>query len=140
LNTVGTVLGEMDGVHAMTDVTGFALLGHLLEIARGSHLSAHVRFDRLPVIEEAMQLAQAGVATGAAERNWASYGHEVEVGPGIAEWQRKLLCDPQTSGGLLVACDQKMEAEILTAFRQLGFTEAVTIGRLGVGTPGVRVD
>ena len=80
LNTVGTALRELDGVHAMTDVTGFALLGHLLEIARGSQLSAHVHFDCVPVIEEALRHAQAGVATGAAERNWASYGEEVMWG------------------------------------------------------------
>ena len=140
LNTVGTVLGEMDGVHAMTDVTGFALLGHLLEIARGSQLSAHVRFDQVPVIDEALQHAQAGVATGAAERNWASYGHEVDVGSEIAEWQRKLLCDPQTSGGLLVACDQAIEADVLAAFRQFGFAAVRTIGQLGAGAPRVHVN
>ena len=139
LNTVGSVLGEMDGVHAMTDVTGFALLGHLLEIVRGSQLSAQVQFDRLPLIDEALQLARAGVATGAAERNWDSYGHEVELGGGIAEWQRKLLCDPQTSGGLLVACDQASEAEVIAAFRQHGFAAARTIGSLGTGVPRVNV-
>lgn len=139
LNTPGSLLGEMDDVHAMTDVTGFALLGHLLEIVRGSQLSARIRFDQLPVIEEALQLAQAGIATGAAERNWASYGHEIELDAGIAEWQRKFLCDPQTSGGLLVACDPAVEAEVLAAFRQFGFDGAKTIGQLDAGAPRVKV-
>lgn len=139
LNTVGAVLGEREGVHAMTDVTGFALLGHLLEIARGAQLSAQVRFDQLPVIEEAMQLAQSGEATGAAGRNWASYGHEVDVGANVAEWQRKLMCDPQTSGGLLVACDPAEEEAVLATFRQQGFAAARTIGRLKAGPPRVQV-
>jgi selenide,water dikinase len=140
LNTVGAVLGEMPGVHAMTDVTGFALLGHLLEIARGSQLTARVAFERLPLIEEALQLGQGGVATGAAERNWASYGHEVELGGGIAEWQRKLLCDPQTSGGLLVACAAESEGAVLDAFRQQGFAAARKIGTLDAGAPRVVVE
>lgn len=140
LNTVGTILGGMPGVHAMTDVTGFALLGHLLEIARGSQMTAQVRFDQIPVIAEALHFAQAGVATGAAERNWASYGHEVDVGEAIAEWQRKLLCDPQTSGGLLVACDRESEAAVMSAFAEQGFAAARAIGTLGTGAPRVRVD
>jgi selenide,water dikinase len=139
LNTVGSALSELDGVHAMTDVTGFALLGHLLEIARGSQLSAQVHFDRVPVIEEALLHAQAGVATGAAERNWASFGEDVDVGAGVAEWQRALLCDPQTSGGLLIACDPSVENEVLAAFQQQGFAAARTIGQFGAGAPRVLV-
>ncbi|MFO7543350.1 MAG: selenide, water dikinase SelD [Thiobacillus sp.] len=139
LNTVGTVLGELDSVHAMTDVTGFALLGHVLEIARGARLSAQIRFDQLPVIEEALRLAQSGEETGAAGRNWASYGHEVDVESNIAEWQRKLMCDPQTSGGLLVACDPAGEEAVLAAFRQHGFASARTIGQLNTGPSRVQV-
>ncbi|MDD5034269.1 MAG: selenide, water dikinase SelD, partial [Methylococcaceae bacterium] len=104
LNDVGTTLGEREGVHAMTDVTGFGLLGHLLEICRGSSLKAEIRFSSLPVLPMALELAEQGYATGAAERLWASYGREVELGAGIEEWRRKFLCDPQTSGGLLVSC------------------------------------
>lgn len=140
LNTVGTVLGEMPTVHAMTDVTGFALLGHLLEIARGSQLAAEISFMRLPVLAEALSLAEAGYATGAADRNWASYGHEVDLDAGVTEWQRKLLCDPQTSGGLLVACAKEAEREVIAMFKQHGFMAAKTIGQLNAGTPRARVN
>ncbi|MFN3715176.1 MAG: selenide, water dikinase SelD [Thiobacillus sp.] len=139
LNAVGTRLGEIDGVHAMTDVTGFALLGHLLEIARGSGLTASVEWSRVPRIAEAVALAEAGVATGAADRNWASYGHEVDTGAGVAEWQRKFLCDPQTSGGLLVACAPEAAAHVEAVFRQAGFAEAAAIGELGAGAARVGV-
>ena len=139
LNTVGVTLGEIDGVHAMTDVTGFALLGHLLEIARGAGLRARVEWSRVPKIAEALALAESGVGTGAADRNWTSYSHEVDTGPGVAEWQRKFLCDPQTSGGLLVACAPGAVARAMEAFRQAGFAEAEPIGELGAGTPSVSV-
>ncbi len=139
LNAVGAELGQLEGVHAMTDVTGFALLGHLLEIVRGSRLAARIEWARVPKIGEAVSLAEAGVSTGAAERNWASYGHEVDVEAGIAEWQRKFLCDPQTSGGLLVACEAGMEARVLEMFRRFGFAEAARVGALATGAPRVRV-
>jgi selenide,water dikinase len=138
LNRVGPALSQLAGVHAMTDVTGFALLGHGLEIARGSGLAVEIEFARVPVIEEALQLAQAGVATGAAERNWASYGHEVELGAGVADWQRKFLCDPQTSGGLLVACAPEAAAAVLAAFREQGFAQAAVVGGLRAGEPHLR--
>ena len=140
LNAVGVDLGQIEGVHAMTDVTGFALLGHLLEIARGSKLTAELDWASVPRIAEAVALAEAGVSTGAAERNWASYGHEVELAPGIADWQRKFLCDPQTSGGLLVACAPDTEATVLEVFRQAGFAQAAPVGRLSAGIPIVRVN
>lgn len=139
LNAVGATLGEMAGVHAMTDVTGFGLLGHLLEIVRGAALAARIRLDALPVIGEALHLVQAGVTTGAAGRNWASYGHDVDLPAGCAAWQRNLLCDPQTSGGLLVACDAASEGRVLAAFREQGFAEAVTIGNLDAGKPRIEV-
>jgi len=140
LNAVGADLGQIEGVHAMTDVTGFALLGHLLEVARGSKLTAGLDWASVPRLAEAVALAEAGVSTGAAERNWASYGHEVELAPGIADWQRKFLCDPQTSGGLLVACAPDTVATVLEIFRQAGFAQAAPIGRLGTGMPIVRVN
>lgn len=140
LNAVGATLGEMTGVHAMTDVTGFGLLGHLLEIVRGAALAAHIRLDALPVIGEALRLVQAGVTTGAAGRNWASYGHDVDLPADCAAWQRNLLCDPQTSGGLLVACDAASEGRVLAAFREQGFAEAVTIGNLDAGEPRIKVE
>lgn len=139
LNSVGTALGQQDGVYAMTDVTGFALLGHGLEIARGSGLVAEIEFARVPFIAEALELAQLGVATGAAERNWASYGDDVELGAGVAEWQRKLLCDPQTSGGLLVACAPEAAQSVLDTFMAAGFAAARVIGKMTTGAPGIRV-
>src|SRR5437899_1147350 len=104
LNTVGHRLSEMAGIHAMTDVTGFGLLGHLAGICRGSRLGARVAFESLPVLPAALSLAQQGYTTGAAARNWASYGHDVQLPDDLAPWQQALLCDPLTSGGLLVTC------------------------------------
>jgi len=139
LNLTGILLSGMDGVHAITDVTGFALLGHLLEICRGSNLEASIEFSKVPLIDVASKLAQAGYATGAAARNWSSYGHEVMVGRGIAEWQRKLLCDPQTSGGLLVSCAPEIAGEVLKAFHDDGFNHARIIGSVSNGYPRVNV-
>ena len=139
LNLTGTLLSGMDGVHAVTDVTGFALLGHLLEICRGSNLEASIEFSKVPLIDVASKLAQAGYATGAAARNWNSYAHEVMVGQGIAEWQRKLLCDPQTSGGLLVSCAPEIAGEVLKAFHDDGFNHARIIGSVSNGYPRVNV-
>jgi len=130
LNTPGQALAALDAVHAMTDVTGFGLAGHLLEMCRGSGLSAEVAFKDLPFIEEAMTLAQQGVATGASERNWQGYGHEVDFRG--EEWQRKLLADPQTSGGLLVACAPAISSQVE---KLLG---GKTIGRMVAGR-GLRV-
>lgn len=139
LNRTGTALSAMDGVHAMTDVTGFALLGHLLEICRGSQLQAEVAFDSIPFIDIALQLAQDGYATGAAARNWASYGESVTLGSHIAEWQRKLLCDPQTSGGLLVSCTPESVDAVLAAFNADGFNHAAVIGTMQTGSAQVSV-
>lgn len=139
LNRTGTALSAMDGVHAMTDVTGFALLGHLLEICRGSQLQAEVAFDSIPFIDIALQLAQDGYATGAAARNWASYGESVTLENHIAEWQRKLLCDPQTSGGLLVSCTPETVDAVLAAFNADGFNHAAVIGMMQTGSAQVAV-
>ncbi len=133
LNTPGILLADLPEVHAMTDVTGFGLLGHLLEITRGSGLGADIRFADLPVHPLALELAQAGFAPGASERNWASYGQDVLLPEGMAEWQRKLLCDPQTSGGLLVACEGEAVPTVLAEMSRQGFATARVIGRLGQG-------
>ena len=133
LNTPGEALSEMSGVHALTDVTGFGLAGHLLEICRGSRLSASVSFSALPVIEEALTWAKEGVATGASDRNWKGYGRDVALPAGAPEWQRKLVTDPQTSGGLLVACAPEAEKAVLEEFRKRGFAQAGAIGRLAAG-------
>ena len=139
LNRTGTALANIAGVNAMTDVTGFALLGHLLEICRGSQLQAQLEFNRIPFIDIALQLAKDGYATGAAARNWASYGEQVALGTEITEWQRKLLCDPQTSGGLLVSCAPASVETVLAAFNADGFTDAAIIGHLQTGDVRVTV-
>jgi len=135
LNTPGEALGAMAAVHALTDVTGFGLAGHLLEMCRGARVAAEVRFDALPIISEALDWVKSGTATGASERNWKSYGREVELPAGVADWQRKLITDPQTSGGLLVACAPAALAEVLKAFGG----EAKEIGRLVAGSPKLRI-
>ena len=139
LNTPGEALADMPDVHALTDVTGFGLAGHLLEILRGSKLACEVRFDSLPVMAEALEWVKQGVATGASDRNWAGYGQDVQLPAGAPEWMRKLLSDPQTSGGLLVACAPQAEQAVLEVFRECGFAEARTIGRLSTGQPRLTV-
>jgi selenide, water dikinase len=139
LNTPGEPLAEMPAVHAVTDVTGFGLAGHLLEICRGSKVAAEVRFDAVPMIAEALEWAKQGVATGASDRNWKGYGAHVQMPAAAPDWMRKLLSDPQTSGGLLVACEPQAEAAVLEAFTERGFAEARTIGRLVAGQPRITV-
>src|SRR6266849_6420765 len=140
LNTVGHRLPEIAGVHAMTDVTGFGLLGHLAEICRGSRLGARVAFESLPVLPAALSLAQQGYNTGAAARNWASYGHDVRLPDDLAPWQQALLCDPQTSGGLLVTCAPQAVAAVLALFRDEGFASAAVIGQMQAGAARITVD
>ena len=139
LNTPGEALAELPGVHALTDVTGFGLAGHLLEVLRGSKLAGEVRFDALPVIPEALEWVRQGVATGASDRNWKGYGHEVTLPADSAEWKRRLVTDPQTSGGLLVACAPEAEKEVLAAFSKRGFAEARRIGHLHLGEPKLTI-
>jgi selenide,water dikinase len=139
LNTPGAKLSAMARVHALTDVTGFGLAGHLLEICRGSKLAATVRFADLPVMGEAREWAEQGVATGASDRNWASYGGDVHLAPDAPAWHRKLVTDPQTSGGLLVACAPDAVDEVLAVFRADGFAEAHVIGTLAEGPATVTI-
>ena len=140
LNTPGTALAELAEVHAVTDVTGFGLAGHLLELCRGAGLAAHLRFDHLPLIDEARAHAQAGIATGASARNWAAYGAEVHLPAGFPAWQTNLLTDPQTSGGLLVACKPACVATVLSLFEAEDFPAARVIGTLAVGTPAIHLE
>jgi selenide,water dikinase len=133
LNQVGIKLSNVDDVHALTDVTGFGLAGHLLEICRGSNLSAEINFSSIPMIAEALPHVQAGIFTGASTRNWAGYGKDVLIsGASSAEisWQQQMITDPQTSGGLLVACSPESEQEVLDLFHTSGFGAAQTIGQL----------
>ncbi len=130
LNAVGAELAGMDGVHAATDVTGFGLLGHALEVCRGSGVSGVIEASAVPVLPGVATLARAGVATGAASRNWASYGADVDGAEALPNWQRGLLCDPQTSGGLLVAVAERHAEMVLRRVRDAGFTLAAIVGTL----------
>ena len=139
LNAVGPDLAQLSGVHAITDVTGFGLLGHLLEMCRGAGLHARVEMSRLPFIDGVQALAGAGFITGASGRNWSSYGTEVRLAPHLDEVAKALLCDPQTSGGLLVACAPECADQVLSCFHAGGFPRAVVIGELRAGKAGVEV-
>ncbi len=138
LNTVGMKLAKLPHVHAMTDVTGFGLLGHALEMCRGSKLAARIDFAALPMLEGVAELILAH-RTGASSRNWASYGHEADLAPALAEWQRDLLTDPQTSGGLLVSVARQGANEALAMIRGSGFDQAAIVGEVHAGAPRVTV-
>jgi selenide,water dikinase len=139
LNKPGKALAELEGVHALTDVTGFGLLGHLLELARGAKLTAQLDMAKIPLLPGVEQLAHEGFFTGASGRNWEAYGHDVELGEGVGDTQRVLLTDPQTSGGLLVSCDPDSVDEVLALFAREGFGDAAIIGRMDAGAPRVTV-
>ena len=139
LNTPGRRFADFATVHAMTDVTGFGLLGHLLEMCRGASLSAQLNMAAIPLLPGVATLAAAGFVTGASARNWAAYGASVYPAPSMTPTQRALLCDPQTSGGLLVACDPAAADGVLETFRQEGFAAAAVIGRLQQGAASVSV-
>ena len=139
LNAIGPRLATNDAVHAATDVTGFALLGHTLEMCRASGLAAVIEYRRLRFLPEVERLARAGFSTGAAMRNWASYGADVELQADCSDWQRSLLCDPQTSGGLLLAVAPDAAEPILGELREAGFSDAAIVGRAQKGTPAIVV-
>lgn len=138
LNKPGKALSDMAGVHALTDVTGFGLLGHLLELARGSNLTAQLSMAQIPLLPNVEQLAHDGFFTGASGRNWDAYGKDVALSPAISSAQHMLLTDPQTSGGLLVSCDPASADDVLALFAREGFEHAAVIGHMAAGP--VRVD
>ncbi len=133
LNAVGPELAALDAVHAMTDVTGFGLLGHALEMARGAGLTAELYAGGPAVLPGVEDLAKAGVRTGASGRNWASYGAAVLGADALPDWRRDILCDPQTSGGLLIAVDPSAVAAVLELLTTRGFTRSTVVGRLKPG-------
>ncbi len=139
LNTPGIKLGQLDGVNALTDVTGFGLAGHLLEICRGSKLAATIDFAKLPLIANVLDLAKQGYVTGASERNWDGYGTYISIDGKFGAVERNLLTDPQTSGGLLVACDGSAVDKVLAIFKAEGFADATVIGEMTEGKPQVVV-
>ena len=139
LNTPGKALANIDGVHALTDVTGFGLLGHAREMALGAKLRARIKMRAVPVLPHAEQLATEGHITGASARNWAGYHQDITLAPNINPLQQALLTDPQTSGGLLVACADEVVADVISLFHSQGFAHASVIGELVNGPPGVEV-
>lgn len=138
LNKPGQALSAMSGVNAMTDVTGFGLLGHLLEVCRGSGVGAHLNMSQIALLPQVQALAEAGFITGASNRNLAAYGHEVQFN-NITAVQQAILADPQTSGGLLVSCTPSAVASVLELFRQGDFLAATVIGDIVTGTSTVKV-
>ncbi len=139
LNAVGSALAGIPGVHAVTDVTGFGLLGHLLEMCRASVVGAETRLEAVPVLDGAAALAGSGVVTGAGARNWASYGDSMRLAGTLPGWARDLLCDPQTSGGLLIAASPDAADAVLGMLRQAGFGYAAKIGEAVAGPALVAV-
>jgi selenide, water dikinase len=140
LNTVGSELSGLKAVHALTDVTGFGLLGHLLEMCRGAGLTAELEFDHIPILSEALPLAQQGYGPGAIDRNLSSYGHEVDFAAHLETWQRRVLADAQTSGGLLVTVAPDAVNEVMSCFHRAGFAQAAVIGTMKSGGSRVVVN
>jgi selenide,water dikinase len=138
LNAVGRELADLAGVHAVTDVTGFGLLGHALEMCRGAGLTAQITGEP-PLLAGVEALAKAGLRTGASTRNWESYGDAVRLPPNLPQWRRDLLTDPQTSGGLLIAVAADAAEAVLDLVRSRGFSAAAAVGRLAPGPPEIRV-
>ena len=130
LNTPGPDLAALAGVHALTDVTGFGLAGHALEMARGAGLDVHIDWSTVPLLEGVQALAQQGFITGASGRNWAGYGAEVVLPEGFSSVDQALLSDPQTSGGLLVSCAPDALEAVMAVFKQHGFEDAAVVGSL----------
>jgi selenide,water dikinase len=133
LNTPGPALAALPGVHALTDVTGFGLAGHALEMARGSACTVALDWRQVPLLAGVRELASQGMVTGASGRNWAGYGQQVRLPQGFGAADQALLSDPQTSGGLLVACRPDTVDTVLDTFRQHGFGQAAVVGAVQAG-------
>lgn len=139
LNVSGPALSRLPGVHAMTDVTGFGLLGHVLEMCRGARVRARIAAACVPRLPGTDERLAAGFVTGASARNWSAYGAQVRLPSHDADALRSLLTDPQTSGGLLVACEPAAVAPVLEVLRRDGFAAAREIGEVLEGEPGVEL-
>ncbi len=139
LNRPGADIATIDGVHAMTDVTGFGLLGHLAEICKASGVAAAIDEAEAPVFELARALLGEGVKTGASGRNWESVKEWVDAPAGWSDASRDMLTDPQTSGGLLVSCARESADAVLAAFQKHGHAAARVIGEVASGAPKITV-
>jgi selenide,water dikinase len=130
LNTAGPDLAKLKGVHALTDITGFGLAGHLLEMARGAKCTVQLDWDKVPLLPGVQALAAQGCITGASGRNWQGYGAEVALPANFAAIDQSLITDPQTSGGLLVSCAPEEVTNVLATFKAHGFAHAAVIGQI----------
>ena len=139
INSIGPDLAKIKGVHAITDVTGFGLMGHLIEICDGAGLQATVNWGDLPILPSALVYARKGYNTGAANRNWDSFGKRIKVPVAMEQWQKNLLADPQTSGGLLVTCPPDHANKIIALFHEQGYPLAAKIGSMEAGLAQVTV-
>jgi selenide,water dikinase len=139
LNRIGADLAKDPAVHAITDVTGFGLLGHALGMARGSRVALTARFSDLPFLSAAGDLAEQHFVTGASARNWASYAQSISLPTNFPDWQRDLLTDPQTSGGLLIACEPGRAVEITNMIIDGGYPAARVIGHADAGVPSITI-
>ena len=139
LNKPGVEFAAMPGVHALTDVTGFGLAGHTLELARGASVTAVIAWSQVPLLPDVAAMVADGFVTGASGRNWDGFGAQVTLAAGLPASARDLLADPQTSGGLLVSCTPGAAAEVLRIFREGGFDQAAVIGHIEAGAPALRV-
>lgn len=126
LNSIGTALAQIDGVRAMTDVTGFGLAGHLLEICEGANLRAEIDFEQIKILDGTLDYLEQGCVAGGVQRNFDSYGHKISV---LNDIQKAILCDPQTSGGLLIAVEPNSVSQVLVLAKQ-NQVELVRIGQL----------
>lgn len=139
LNRIGHILAQDDDVHGITDVTGFGLLGHGLELSRGGGVALNIEQSRIPFLTIAEELAEAGYITGASGRNWESYGNQVVLPAALPTWRRALLTDPQTSGGLLVSCKSNRAETIRAEIVAAGYPRASIVGSVTAGEPQVRI-
>lgn len=139
LNSIGMDLAKMEDVNAVTDATGFGLIGHLFEMCEGAGLTATVEWNEIPILPRAIHYAKSGYNTGAADRNWASFGEFVTVSDGMERWQKNVLMDPQTSGGLLVSCPAERAAAVVALFHEQGYNLARVIGNFTAGPPRIWV-
>ncbi len=139
LNTPGIALSQLDGVHALTDITGFGIAGHTLEMARGAGLRAVLDWGRVPMLPGVLAMARDGFITGASARNWAGYGSDVVLDAALPPLAQSLMTDPQTSGGLLVSCTPQAVDKVLAVFAAEGFGAAAVVGRMEAGTPALHV-
>ena len=140
LNRVGAMLGTQEAVRAITDVTGFGLLGHGLEMARGSGVRLAIDAGAVPLLSRALPMAEQGFVTGASHRNWDSYGAGVTLPDGFPDAMRHLLTDAQTSGGLLVSVTAGAAPALLARIREEGYPRAAIIGRVEAGAAGITID